>query len=311
MNASESENIDPIDSSTASENEENLPAVAASTHLPATSDESGHEQEGESGNAYLPTILETETADLSPGSEAASAHRPATLEEAERAWHACGHLSEDFAKWKILQWTIQCQKDTDEEERKNDSGWPLVVHDFSGPPPAHDFILMPPGVYTIPRDWLSGDRTFIGLAWESRDYPTLLLEGRLEKIANSETGVTTSLKTLDPDAHFACVRIDAAEPTVIEVTLYTNQIFSEYFGNVEFGENVDALSLGFIDESCMGEFLLGRSWALRAYGSEYRKCVGWAQFADTCFGGVMKGVDAVFKPLVDVAGKIDRLFGLS
>jgi hypothetical protein len=301
MNASESENIDNA----------NLPVAAASDHRAATSDEPAHDQEGESETADIPAILETDDTDSSPPSEAASAHRPATPEEADRAWHACAHLSEGFAKWKILQWTIKSQKDADEEERKNDSGWPLVVHDFSGPPPEHDFILVPPGVYTIPRGWLNEDKIFIGLAWESHDYPTLLLEGHPEKIANSETGAVTGIQTLDPDARFACVRIDAAEPTVIEVTLYTNQIFSEYFGDVAFGENVDVLSSGFVNKSCMGEFLLGRSWALRAYGNEYRKCDGWARMADQCHSGVMKGVDAVFKPLAEVAARIDRLFGLS
>jgi hypothetical protein len=178
-------------------------------------------------------------------------NRPANLEELERVLQATqkapgnwftGFRPEAFEEI-ILQLTQQsCLKNSEwEKAAAEDDTWPLVVYDFSTLPKASpDILLIPPGIYEIPADFLVyGEKHLIGLSAQAENYPTLVFQGKSKRVNND--GPEKCLAVCDiQDWRFSNVRLDAREPTVLE-GFYPSPYFRDSFMECTFGYNIDVL----------------------------------------------------------------------
>lgn len=242
-----------------------------------------------------------------------SANRTATLKEMERAHHALmsfSGLGSDL-KSSILNFEItmhkKCITEKDSESR------PLVVRDFfSVIDSPVEFILVPSGTYDIPSEFFQRnyDRCIIGLPWRKADYPTLRLEGFPWQKSQSSFAITRGPETVPHviDAsvlRFANVRLDAAIPTVLEISAMEIEggFLTGLHQHVEYGEKIEVLD-NFGDKLC-----LGREWARVAYGPECGVRHTGIKMLEGAYMGMLSGVDGIFKPLVDFGERIDRMMG--
>ena len=165
-------------------------------------------------------------------------------------------------------------------------------------------LLLPPGTYRIPPEILENDCYIIGLSAEPTHYPVLMLQGDPVDIINTETLMSTMLRSCQASARLAGVTIDAAQPTVVEIYFNERKQFSDVFFQVQYRPNTDVLNIG----TCT--FCNGREWALAAYGSIYRGRNGLEKGLDAFHEGLMGAIDGTFKPLVRLGEKLDKVLGL-
>lgn len=240
-----------------------------------------------------------------------STNRPATLEEMERAHHALMSFSGlgSGLKSSILNLEMTMLKkgiaDEDSESR------PLVVRDFFSVIDSRaEFLLVPAGTYDIPFEFFqrNNDRCIIGLPWKKADYPTLRLEGfpwqRSQSIYANTRGPETVPHVINAsNLRFANVRLDAAVPTVLEISAMEIEggFLTGLHQHVEYGEKIEVLD-NFSDQLC-----LGREWARTAYGPECGVRHTGIRMLEGAYMGLLSGVDGIFKPLVNLGERIDRV----
>ena len=124
------------------------------------------------------------------------------------------------------------------------------------------------------------------------------------EIINTDTLMSTMLRSCQASARLAGVTLDAAQPTVVEIYFNERKQFSDVFFQVQYRPNTDVLNIG----ACT--FCNGREWALAAYGSIYRGRNGLEKGLDTFHEGLMGAIDGTFKPLVRLGEKLDKVLGL-
>ncbi|MDR0996148.1 MAG: hypothetical protein LBL69_00615 [Zoogloeaceae bacterium] len=235
-------------------------------------------------------------------------NRPANLAELEHARHALLSLGtmEQLSASLLEGFIRQYKMDSEwEAAAKEEESWPVVVRDFSALSMAQDILLVPPGVHEVPAAFFGiGGRRIIGLATDTADYPTLLLQGKPERIDGN--GKKTLLHVCDSaDLKFSNVRLDAKTPTILNL-LSSEMFFSEDLMQCTFGYNIDVLH-DFISD---GVLLCGRDWALDAYGPDYKKQPMGYQALDAFHEGSLKAIDTFGRSLVSLGGKLDNWLGL-
>lgn len=221
------------------------------------------------------------------------ANRRATHEEIEKAAVALRSL--DGAMASLIE--------TDHAvEFGNDMA--VVVTDFEEIPEGACVLLVPPGKYSLPANVLCQVKYIVGLAWRRGDYPVLELQGELTFVTNSDTFEETGLYVAPCSAHLIGVALEATRPSVLQIYLGSEKQFSDVFFNVDWQENVDAYDIA----NCTA--LNGRTWLISAYGKSLcRPRPPLEKGLDAFHEGIMNTIDGVFRPLVQVAEKVDRLFG--
>ena len=180
---------------------------------------------------------------------------------------------------------------------------PLVVTDFNTVGETQ-ILLVPAGTHELPNKVLQTPRFIIGLP-EAGKPKLMLVETETEDVFNFDTDQSTPLQICKAEqCKFAHIYLDASKPTVMEMYINT-PTFSDRLLYVDCCTNVDVYNLA---TTTLRE---SRSWALDAYGqsmcsSQNRIEKGLDDFHE----GGLKAIDAVFKPLVDIGYKLDKLFGL-
>lgn len=182
---------------------------------------------------------------------------------------------------------------------------PLVVTDFNAVGETQ-ILLVPAGTHALPNKVLQTPRFIIGLPESGKPKPKLMLvETETDDVFNFDTDQSTPLQICHAEqCKFAHVCLDASQPTVMEMYINT-PTFSDRLLYVECGTNVDVYNLA---TTTLRE---SRSWALDAYGESM--CSPQNQIEkglDVIHEGGLKAIDAVFKPLVDIGYKLDKLLGL-
>ena len=182
---------------------------------------------------------------------------------------------------------------------------PLVVSDFSEIG-EHKVLLVGEGNYEVPKTLLESSCYIIGLP--VRRTPVLqLMEGKKQQIIDADSGKTSWLTviTCGSVCKFAGLKIDAPQPTVLEIFFYSYRQFSDYLFQVECGPNLDVLNSGsFV-------FLKGQPWAMQAYGENtYRARNMLEKTLDSLHETALGAIDSVFRPLVSIGEKLDKVFDL-
>ena len=242
-----------------------------------------------------------------------STNRPATCDEMERAHHALmaftGLVNERNSNALKLEMALVKKglADADSPQR------PLVVRDFFGAidSPA-EFLLVAPGSYDVPAEFFrqNKDRCIIGLPWQKAAHPTLRIEGLPWQKSGSmnaqNSGPETVPHVVDASSlRLANLQLDAEVPTVLEIDdlEIAGGFLTGLHQHVQYSANIEVLdSLG--DQLC-----IGRDWARAAYGPQCSVRHQGIKLLEDGYMGIMAGVDGIFKPLVDVAGRIDRMLG--
>lgn len=178
---------------------------------------------------------------------------------------------------------------------------PLVVSDFNEVGETQ-ILLIPAGINSLPEKVLQTPRFIIGLPVEAHKLkPTLMLvETETEDVLNFDTDQSAPLQICQAEqCKFACVRLDASQPTIMEM-YFNTPTFTDRFLYVECSSNVDVYNLA---TSTLRE---SQSWALDAYGqSMSRSQCPIGKGLDILYEGGLKAIDAVFKPIVDIGYWLD------
>ena len=182
---------------------------------------------------------------------------------------------------------------------------PLVVTDFNAVGETQ-ILLVPAGTHALPQTVLQTPRFIIGLPESGKNKPTLMLvETETDEVFNFDTDQSTRLQICHAEqCKFVGICLDASQPTIMEMYIGT-PTFSDRLLYVECSANVDVYNLA---TTTLRE---SRSWALEAYGESM--CSSQNQIEkrlDVIHEGGLKVIDAVFKPLVDIGYRLDKLFGL-
>lgn len=182
---------------------------------------------------------------------------------------------------------------------------PVVVTRFSDVN-EEMILLIPPGTHALPHHVIQAQRFIIGLPDHQGNYPTVMLTDiEPTEVMNSDTLDETPLAICHCEqCKFACLHIDASQPTIIEV-LIASDTFSDQLLYVNCSDNVEIYNMA---SQTLRE---NHSWAVEAYGeSMCRSQNAIKKGLDQLHEGGMKAIDAVFKPLVAFGYQLDKLLGM-
>ena len=178
----------------------------------------------------------------------------------------------------------------------------LVITDFSNLPWGTQVLLVPSGAHDVPLALLEQVQFVIGLAWDQADYPLLNLLGETTTVMNLDTLEETELCTGLSCARMAGVALAAPRKTIVEVHFGESEQFSDVFFNILWQHNVDAYNMA----SCTA--YQGWDWVLNAYGpSMCRRRNTLEKGMDAAHEGMMNTIDGIFRPLVKLGEKLDRM----
>lgn len=212
---------------------------------------------------------------------------------------------------------------------------PVVVTDFDALGD-EQIVLVPAGTYLVPRRVFETPRRIIGIpqtelqddfSWQGilsprprppfplPDFkprttvrrPTLLLtDGEQREFVNFDTGASTRLAVVPAHlSKFAHVVLEAQHPTILELTLGTDERFSDTLYDTPCGAQIDAYNV------VTDTFLARRDWVAKALGESGSRGLDMVERGIEALNERgLKVIDAVFDPLIKIGDKIDRLLNL-
>jgi hypothetical protein len=187
-------------------------------------------------------------------------------------------------------------------------GQPVVVNDLLMAKDVDQVVMLPPGTYDVPRQIFDeSSRIIIGMPTGKKPlvkYPILRFDdGLATEEINLDTYQTTVLEKYRVHTNcFACVRMQAKSPTIIEVLISPEESFTDCLIRVECSQNIEVVAF-----SSIRRLREGRDWALNAYGPTASRKLDWFEKnLDRLYEAGLNVIDTAFNPIISATAVVER-----